>query len=1335
MGKVGSCTLLVDPECSVDLLQPAGGSGFQPINTLNGNRGIVRPSKPKVYGKSLGSSLTPRISQSIGPGQLAFLDRQQLKSSGVPARKTPSRQESLHRSGEESPSKRRKTEHFSPTNVIDFTLDDEVQEVTPHRDVETPRPSQHDASHSIRSSQPRRSIDSGHTLAGRRPAPGMMSACKAVDDFVKQSKARGKQPRQETQRRSSRDRVVSGSAPPHLRESPIQVYDDEPVIVAQPARTVILVDFSQGDPNVLSKKPKVTSPFFPNARINESSVDVYGQKGHARKTNGSEANLRDFEPARGGEIEDDISDDELAIEPPQKKNIVRRQVSPSKTSQTANRVVKGKQKAEKTEQGWPLNWARTHVHDELWGARFDDKEPRSLQLKPGEGRGTWDIIQTNAAHPYGVFRAHIKPKDVIKCQADDIGRIRLEGSRQQDGNTPIFDLDFHEPQHFRKFRDEHAQALAMPGKILMREDKHMQMLFNKPLQKNDKVGASALIADAVTTANDETGSTIWTSKTPLLDHIIAGPRGATSDTVTKINDGSTGAVKSTRPTRSTRSAAAVHDAERVSPEAVEKYSIVHGLGTKWQTPLTYGNGRQKAVVDFGDLPRLDEDEMLNDSLIDFYMIWLFDKYQVPKDKVYFFNTFFYSKLTEKTGRSSMNYEAVKRWTAKIDVFGYDYIVVPIHEQIHWYLAIICNVNNIGRKPIQEDFGENVVEKQPPSETSLPVVSAKPAELITGAEPLSLVGPIAVDAPNETFQEQIDGNQINLFDEESRLDLVDRDDTGTDAERSKMANASSRPQSPRNGALVVPDALDQSAVPDTVVSAPNAPVERKKKVKRKPPVIKRDPSQPVVVVLDSLGNPHSNVVRSLKDWLAAVGQDQRGMDVVIKENGVYPKGDQIPTQENWTDCGLYVLGYVEKFFQDPDAFKRKLLTGEMTAEDDWPKLKPVEMRNNLRDLLFQLAGEQKLTVPKKKKAKKAAAATQPTPAEAPRADEKHQLSPDQHVALTGTVDTKSETGKLVASEKGTVVEETQQIVEHARPRLGSPIQLGPHSKVSESGADSTKDRSPEIVVDKVSDSPPVLLSPTKRTSMSQTPGRSMSPRAQIPKSPVPPQLVQKGNHIEVSPESVAGTLHRILRQDQSASPKKRSKQIADADIELRTPGVKKKVKPSSVQKKVPASRASPSLYGQRDGSSDQPIEIIDSQDMMHEATQSPAKFRSDSPAKRNLSSRSPNKTQALRPTPSLEEILPPQHRDSPRKRRQAEKGIGHRLEAKLDEADDEARKQTRLSTFPDSLEYVGENDSDAMEIDSRGGDPMDLADDTIRETPEAAWKSPEPEWSRSQPLPM
>jgi sentrin-specific protease 7 len=64
---------------------------------------------------------------------------------------------------------------------------------------------------------------------------------------------------------------------------------------------------------------------------------------------------------------------------------------------------------------------------------------------------------------------------------------------------------------------------------------------------------------------------------------------------------------------------------------------------------------------------------------------------VPKDKVYFFNTYFYTSLTNAKGRDAINYDSVKRWTKSEDIFSYDYIVVPINEK-YAYVICLSNIN-------------------------------------------------------------------------------------------------------------------------------------------------------------------------------------------------------------------------------------------------------------------------------------------------------------------------------------------------------------------------------------------------------------------------------------------------------------------------------------------------------------------------------------------------------------------------------------------------------------------------------------------------------------------
>ncbi|XP_074836153.1 sentrin-specific protease 1 isoform X2 [Carettochelys insculpta] len=84
-----------------------------------------------------------------------------------------------------------------------------------------------------------------------------------------------------------------------------------------------------------------------------------------------------------------------------------------------------------------------------------------------------------------------------------------------------------------------------------------------------------------------------------------------------------------------------------------------------------------------DIQTLNNLNWLNDEIINFYMNLLMER---SKEKglptVHAFNTFFFTKL------KTAGYQAVKRWTKKVDVFSVDILLVPIHLGVHWCLAVI-----------------------------------------------------------------------------------------------------------------------------------------------------------------------------------------------------------------------------------------------------------------------------------------------------------------------------------------------------------------------------------------------------------------------------------------------------------------------------------------------------------------------------------------------------------------------------------------------------------------------------------------------------------------------
>ncbi|CAJ2662161.1 unnamed protein product [Trifolium pratense] len=84
---------------------------------------------------------------------------------------------------------------------------------------------------------------------------------------------------------------------------------------------------------------------------------------------------------------------------------------------------------------------------------------------------------------------------------------------------------------------------------------------------------------------------------------------------------------------------------------------------------------------------------LNDEVINLYLELLKERERrEPKKflKCHFFSTFFYKKLI--SGRDGYDYKSVRRWTTQrklgYNLFDCDKIFVPIHQEIHWCLAVI-----------------------------------------------------------------------------------------------------------------------------------------------------------------------------------------------------------------------------------------------------------------------------------------------------------------------------------------------------------------------------------------------------------------------------------------------------------------------------------------------------------------------------------------------------------------------------------------------------------------------------------------------------------------------
>ncbi|CRG87389.1 Sentrin-specific protease 6 [Talaromyces islandicus] len=350
-------------------------------------------------------------------------------------------------------------------------------------------------------------------------------------------------------------------------------------------------------------------------------------------------------------------------------------------------------------------------------------------------------------------------------------------------------------------------------------------------------------------------------------------------------------------------------------------------------------GRKKAEVDSSDIERLRDGEFLNDNLIGFYLRFLEHHLEqnnpdVSK-RVYFFNSYFFDTLTSPAkGKRGINYGGVQKWTRNVDLFSHDYVIVPINESAHWYLAIICNLTSLTKS--KEDNAQPA-EPEPgaqpePSSESLRILPKQ-------VEEIPETPPERAATPEQAARESLASMKITDYLPSSQQ----KEHHNSQGDRpEKEENQLSHPVEFRN------------SEPSAITEQRNKDAGEKKKSKRKGPILSAD--QPTIVTFDSLGAARQPAIKILRTYLLEEAVSKRSLNVDAKDiKGMTAK--EIPLQPNFSDCGLYLLAYMEKFVQDPDTFVRNLLQKQMSADDDWPALKSGLLRRRLRSFLFKLQEEQ------------------------------------------------------------------------------------------------------------------------------------------------------------------------------------------------------------------------------------------------------------------------------------------------------------------------------------------------------------------------------------------
>ncbi|XP_061648552.1 sentrin-specific protease 7 isoform X2 [Phyllopteryx taeniolatus] len=301
------------------------------------------------------------------------------------------------------------------------------------------------------------------------------------------------------------------------------------------------------------------------------------------------------------------------------------------------------------------------------------------------------------------------------------------------------------------------------------------------------------------------------------------------------------------------------------------------------------------TVTMEDLQCLDSGQYLNDVIIDFYLKYLLhNSPRAVVERSHIFSSFFYKQLTRRDNASEGNatescqrqkrHQRVKTWTRHVDIFKKDFLFVPVNQEAHWYLVVICF-------PGLEE---------------------------SRSEPWTESSHNGADEPPE------------------------QEEAGSSNE------ATPSPPPPK---LNRSNSVDAASSGKETTKASRSQVNCTEKSCHRNVVSKR----PCILIMDSLKlSLHERIFKVLREYLQSEWEARRGSSRDFGPDQMKSSHCQVPLQDNSSDCGLYLLQYVESFLKDPVVH----FDLPLHLQRWFPRRQVRSKREEIRDLVLQLYRQQK-----------------------------------------------------------------------------------------------------------------------------------------------------------------------------------------------------------------------------------------------------------------------------------------------------------------------------------------------------------------------------------------
>uniref|UniRef100_A0A8C7G9R6 SUMO specific peptidase 7b n=1 Tax=Oncorhynchus kisutch TaxID=8019 RepID=A0A8C7G9R6_ONCKI len=209
------------------------------------------------------------------------------------------------------------------------------------------------------------------------------------------------------------------------------------------------------------------------------------------------------------------------------------------------------------------------------------------------------------------------------------------------------------------------------------------------------------------------------------------------------------------------------------------------------------------------------------------------------------------------------HQRVRTWTRHVDIFNKDYLFVPVNHKAHWYLVVIC-FPGLEQAQHEEWSGPAGVEANGRKRKCQPQAS-------TGPSP---------EASNPKLQ-----NGAGALDSADALCVCDI----------YLGRISLLSPGPCNSVPNQPGLRSHASVCNITGLSSLC--------------------RPCILIMDSLKiSYHESIYKLLRDYLHVEWEVRRGTRRDFTVDSMKASHCTVPVQDNSSDCGLYLLQYVESFLQ-------------------------------------------------------------------------------------------------------------------------------------------------------------------------------------------------------------------------------------------------------------------------------------------------------------------------------------------------------------------------------------------------------------------------------------